>query len=272
MAGKRQPPYRPLPDDDPVAIYDLWMAGRIRRMPIGFWRDYQSARAVVNALWERNGITPETAPMICRNDWFRQRLGTLLVVYRGSPSLLLMTLYPGRYQPADFPELPKAVDLKMAAFAVEGIPYSENPSKRWDASQRLRSAHQRKCQMCDRPLASGRLCDEHLTYYRAKYRARYAEWRAEDLCYRCGCRPPAKAGACQPCYGRILVTRARERRKHYWTNKALRLCGHWRCNKPAEAGFVNCAAHRAEERERYRRLNYRDKARLSRQAKRRTDT
>lgn len=208
----------------------------------------------------------DEVPRRCRHAWFRKHVATLHGLYRSSPYLLLTSLYPGRWRPSDFAELPKADDLQEEAFAQEGLERDPNPARRWQLSQKLRSDRQGKCRICNRPRDTDTIyCSHHLRMFRAQQRQRYADLRAQGLCYRCGKRPPEKAGACRPCYQRILVNRAREMRRHYWRNKALGLCGHWKCTAPAIPGQTLCERHRREERERYYRLNYREKARINRQ-------
>ncbi len=268
MTGRRSRLQQPI-EDDPVAIYDAWRAGRIRQCPTGFWQIEANARAVLEALWEREGIPMEEVPHRCRQRWFKERVGTLNRLYRGSPYLLLTSLYPSWWQPSDFPELPKADDLQEAAFAQEGLDRDPDPMRRWALSQKLRSDRQGKCRICNRLRDTDTIyCSYHLSVFRQRQRQRYAEWREQGLCYRCGGRPAVKAGACQPCYQRILINRAREMRRHYWRNKAQGLCCHWKCNAPAIPGQTLCEKHRQEERQRYYRLNYREKARINRQRRR----
>nr|PZN41353.1 MAG: hypothetical protein DIU70_06690 [Bacillota bacterium] len=245
-------------------VYDMFMAGQIRRMPNGFWRDPANARAVLEEVLRREGYSLDDAPMVCRKDWFkRHRIAGLLEhVYRGSPYLLLTSLYPGRWQPGDFPEVPKAADLQEAAFAAEGLERADNPMRRWALAKRVRQRRQGRCWMCRAPRAEGSIyCERHREMVRAWQRRRYRQAREQGLCYRCWRRPAEVAGACRPCWERILVVRARQMRRWYWQNRALGLCGHWRCREPAEPGHVYCSRHREEERQRYYRLNYRERAR-----------
>lgn len=248
---------------DPVALYDAWRAGAMHRLPDGFWRVEGHARAVLEALWEREGIAPEDVPHRCRSRWFRQNgLSTLLYgVYRGSPYLLLTSLYPGRWNPGDFPEFPKAKDLQRDAFAREGLTWDpDDGPRRWAQTKRARNVRQGRCILCQRP-ADGRLCAYHREHMRRYGRQRYRESRDAGLCYRCRTRPAVKCGACWPCYQRILVVQARAARRHYWANRERGLCGRRRCNEPAVPGTAFCARHHADQRDRYYRLHYREKAR-----------
>lgn len=253
----------PLPSD-PVAVYDMALAGRLRRIPDGFWHDPSNARAVLEEILRREGHTLDQAPIVCRQRWFkRHKLATLLRLYRYSPYLLLTSLYPGRWTAGDFPEFPKAKDLQEAAFAGEGMERAENPMRRWALTKRARQRRQDRCWMCQSPRAEGSIyCERHREMVRAWHRRRYRQAREQGLCYRCWRRPAEVAGTCHPCWQRILVTRAKQMRQWYWRNREQGLCGAWRCREPAEPGRAYCAKHREEARQRYYRLNYRERARV----------
>lgn len=130
---------------DPMAIYDAWAAGAIARLPNGFWTDPTAARAVLEAVLRRKGVELADAPRICRRRWFDDnRLGTLLRHHRRSPYMLLTCLYPGRWSPLDFPEVPKAADLQALTLIGMGLEPDAPQHRRWDQVQRLRRQRQRQ--------------------------------------------------------------------------------------------------------------------------------
>ncbi|MGE5591875.1 MAG: hypothetical protein ACM3ZA_14870 [Bacillota bacterium] len=247
---------RRYPSDDPVTLYDAWRAGAFPRLPDGFWRVESNARAVLEALLRRDGHSLDNAPMACRRLWFdRHRLSTLLSrVYRGSPSLLLLSLYPGRWTPADFPEVPKARDLQEAAFRAEGVTRPDDRFGRWNASRELRKERQNKCLFCDRPREPGRpYCAAHLEYLRRRSRETYRNMRETGTCFRCHTRSAVHGGVCETCWQKQLVVKARQARKYYRRQVQAGLCAHKNCTARPEPGHVYCDQHLAEQRMRSRR-------------------
>lgn len=108
--------------DDPVAIFDGVRTGQAQRVPKRFWQDPEICREVVCHVLTREGWTLDDAPGVGRSRWFHERrLGTLLRGYRGSPSWLFQSLWPGRWTLGDFPEAPKAAEFQTAAFESPGV-------------------------------------------------------------------------------------------------------------------------------------------------------
>lgn len=52
------------------------------------------------------------------------------ILYRGRTSLLLQSLWPGRWTVGDFPEAPKGADLQTAAFESLGQERPDDPFRR----------------------------------------------------------------------------------------------------------------------------------------------
>jgi hypothetical protein len=130
--------------DDPVTAFRETHTGARPKLPNGFWGAADSDRAILEAIWTEQGITAQTSPATCRRRWFdAYRLGALLRAYRRSPYVLLTTLYPGRYTPADFPEFPKADDLQAEAFGRAGIPVEEPLWRRRAMSIQVRARRRR---------------------------------------------------------------------------------------------------------------------------------
>ena len=127
------PPAAAPPPSPAVAAYlaSRERATKGRRLSPGFWLEPGNCRAVLEECWRQDGIAPGDAPALCPIRWFRKhRLMPMLKHYRDSPWLLLTTLYPGRYRPQDFEQMPTAPDLQRQAFDQAGVPWSETPAER----------------------------------------------------------------------------------------------------------------------------------------------
>lgn len=247
-------------DPNAVLIFQDWLNGRIKRAPNGFWQDATNCRAILEWALAQDGHTLDDAPIVLCRDWFyAKRLLTMCRLYRGSPYYLLTELYPGRYEPGQFRELPKAVDLQEDAFGGER---PESTFQRWNRSRTMRADTQGLCLHCNNQRMEGsRYCAYHAELVKQRQREQYAKWRAEGICFRCGSAPAEEQGMCLPCYHKYRAISNRKCRRLYARKKAAGLCAYQYCtNKPAE-GSVYCETHITEQRQRYYRLNYRQKAR-----------
>ena len=195
---------------DAVNLFLQRRDGQIGKLPNGFWGDKTAARSVLEYLWLADNINPAYVPRHCRKRWYEEKgLSTLLRhYYRNSPSLLLMSLYPGRYRPADFPEFPKAQDLKAASFAAEGISPAASKHQLRRISARLRKAQTGTCLMCSSASLEGDVyCAVHRARLRDRWRHRYAQARASGTCYRCRRAPAVEQGVCPRCLRRYSYRR-----------------------------------------------------------------
>lgn len=166
-----------LDSGDPVAIYDARQSGAIAKVPDGFWQDDTNARAVLEVLWQREGI--DNPPMQCNSRWYVTRVPGLSRRFRHSPWLILSMLYPGRYEPTDFPKFPNAEDLQQKAYANAGIGWNDNPMRREVINRKLRKEARDECYQCSRPrLPGSSVCAKHLALRKAKDRKRWARLRA----------------------------------------------------------------------------------------------
>lgn len=249
-----------------VIVFQDWLAGRIKRAPDGFWQEPENCRAVLEWALAQDGHTLDDAPIVLCRKWFhRNRLLTLSGTYRNSPYYLLTELYPGRYEPGQFREMPKAVDLQNDAFGGER---PEEDFKRRHRSRVMRADTQGLCMHCNSPRMEGsRYCARHAELNKQRQREQYHRWRAEGICFRCGSAPAEEQGMCLPCYRKYRAVRNRRYRKLYARKKAAGLCAYKYCTNKPVAGSAYCEKHLSEQRQRYYRLDYRQKAREYRERK-----
>jgi len=147
--------YRP-GEDDPVAIYQAFLAGELPMVYLGMWQDQTAARAVLEYLWPQEGIAEDDVPQVCDSAWFIQhRLRGLLDCYRGSPYHLLTTLYPGRWQPVQWQRIPHVADLREQALLEQGIDPTLPTHKRVNRTVTVRARVMRRCRRCRQPLPAG---------------------------------------------------------------------------------------------------------------------
>jgi len=183
---------------DPVTIYRALIAREIPRVAHGMWRHPPAARAVIEHVLRCEGHALDNAPGVCNSPWFiRHRLEGILAAYQRSPYLTLTSLWPGRWRPIQFRELPRSSRIQPHALAAENISPGTRSAVRagWLRTQRARDRH--VCLWCGRTLPPGHTslrCPACQEERGARDRAERQRRIDAGLCTYPGCPDPSVPG------------------------------------------------------------------------------